>query len=495
MGSLETLLRQAERNPPFDAVYSLAIREHNSTDQGRLVCVSPKGDRGRPKETIIVEGNRDVDWRRMTRLDRALFKEAYQESLDHLASRHVFATDHSIIADPADAMSVRLFTPNPAASAFAYNMFRGPVAGEGFTLIHAPDLHLDPQKYGRTGMVALDPKTRTALVIGKEYLGLLKKAIFTLANYELPSRGVLPMHAAENVGLNGDVAIFFGLSGTGKTTLSAEDRRWLIGDDEHAWNSRGTANMEGGCYAKIIRLSRKKEQHIYDAIHHERAILENVVLLRGGILDFNDDSLTENTRASYPLNALKHYVENGMGGHPSTIFFLTADATGVLPPMAKLTTEQAVGYFVAGYTSKVAGTVDGVTEPQATFSLGYGDPFLPRTASTYANMFTEKLSQHPDVNVFLVNTGWNKNGERVPLEYTRNMVQAALDGKLENFQELVFGLNVPLNVPGVPQKIMDPRNAWPDSKAYGREARILAGKFEETLRGYGIDPGKLRIKA
>lgn len=309
-------------------------------------------------------------------------------------------------------------------------------------------------------------------------------------NYLLPEKNVLPMHCSANIGQEGDVALFFGLSGTGKTTLSADPNRRLIGDDEHGWSNNGVFNIEGGCYAKCINLSREKEPQIWDAIRFG-SVLENVILDENSrVADYDDASLTENTRAAYPIDAIDNIVTPSIGGHPNTIIFLTADASGVLPPVSLLTKEQAMYHFISGYTSKVAGTERGITEPQPAFSTCFGSPFLPRPASVYAEMLGEKIDQY-NARVFLVNTGWTGGeygvGQRMKLSYTRAMVRAALEGDLDNVETVtdpIFGLRIPLHCPGVPDEVLQPKKTWADPEAYERKALELARAFNENFKQF-----------
>ena len=325
----------------------------------------------------------------------------------------------------------------------------------------------------------------------------MKKSIFTALNYLMPRHGVMPMHCSANVGPDGDTAIFFGLSGTGKTTLSADPARRLIGDDEHGWSDRGIFNFEGGCYAKTIRLSRAGEPEIYAATRMFGTVLENVVLNpETREPDFNSDRITENTRASYPIEFIPNHQPNGVGGHPRNIVFLTADAFGVLPPIARLTAPQAMYHFLAGYTAKVAGTERGVTEPQATFSACFGAPFLPRHPGVYARMLGERISKH-DARVWLVNTGWTGGpygtGTRMKLGHTRAIVAAALSGALEGASysaDPVFGVAVPRAVPGVPSELLTPRETWADRDAYDAQARLLAEMFRKSFAAFASEVPK-----
>jgi len=354
-------------------------------------------------------------------------------------------------------------------------------------------MQADPERHGTRSatFVVLDFGNREVLIGGTQYAGEIKKSIFSVLNFLLPAQGLLPMHCSANVGAEGDVALFFGLSGTGKTTLSADPNRGLIGDDEHGWGPHGVFNFEGGCYAKVINLSPEAEPEIYQATQMFGTILENVVL-NGTHRDiaFSDGKITENTRASYPIHYIPNAVVPGKGGHPKNVVFLTCDAFGVLPPIARLTAEQAMYHFLSGYTAKVAGTERGVTEPKAAFSTCFGAPFLPRHPAEYATMLGEKLETH-GAKVWLVNTGWSGGGygtgSRMKISHTRAMVNAALSGALdgvETVQDPIFGLHVPKAVPGVPTGVLSPKSTWSDGAAYDRAAHTLAGMFRENFKKY-----------
>jgi phosphoenolpyruvate carboxykinase (ATP) len=390
-------------------------------------------------------------------------------------------------------------SPNAWQMAFVRNMFIRPEATElptfdpNFTVLHAPDFEADPAKHGtRTGTaIVLNLAKRTILIAGTKYAGELKKAMFTVMNYYMPKQGVLSMHCSANIGKAGDTALFFGLSGTGKTTLSADPERALIGDDEHGWAPSGTFNYEGGCYAKVINLSPEGEPDIYRTTQMFGTILENVVLdpLTRKVR-FDDQSITENTRASYPLHYIPNHVKSGRGGHPKNIVFLTADAFGVLPPVSKLTREQAMYYFLSGYTAKVAGTERGVKEPQATFSSCFGAVFLVWHPTKYAEMLGKLIDEHGS-DVWLVNTGWSGGaygvGKRMKLAHTRTMVHSLLRGdlaKAKTATDPIFGLNVPTQIDGVPSDILMPRNTWSDKAAYDEQAKKLASMFRENFGKY-----------
>ena len=419
-----------------------------------------------------------------------------EEVIEFLNGQELFVRDARASADPNHSLNVRVVNHNAWHNLFAYNMFLRPTPEElanfqpEFTVLHAPGFQADPAKHGTaTGtFIVINFKERQVLIGGSNYAGEIKKSIFTVLNYMLPDQGVLPMHCSANIGQDGDTALFFGLSGTGKTTLSADPERRLIGDDEHGWGGSGVFNFEGGCYAKAIRLSLKSEPEIYRATQMFGTILENVVLREGTAeIDFDDATITENTRASYPIHYIPNAAIPGRGDHPKNVVFLTADAFGVLPPISKLTPEQAMYHFLSGYTAKVAGTERGVTEPEATFSACFGAPFLPRHPSVYAKMLGERLREHGS-NVWLVNTGWSGGGygvgSRMKLAYTRTMVRAALTEGLDDVAttaDPVFGLHVPGEVPDVPPEMLNPRDTWADGADYDAAAEKLAGMFRENF--------------
>jgi len=432
----------------------------------------------------------------------------HADMLRHLETQDLFVRDLFAGADPAYRVAVRFITPNAWHGLFVNNMFVRPHAHElasfepGFTVLHAPEFQADPATHGtRSGTCIVVCLSKQLILIGgTRYAGEMKKSIFTIMNYLLPDRGVLPMHCSANVGDDGDVAIFFGLSGTGKTTLSADPERGLIGDDEHGWSDQGVFNFEGGCYAKVIRLSPKGEPEIYATTRRFGTVLENVVMdpvTRQ--LDLDSQAITENTRACYPIDFIPNHVPAGAAGHPTNVVFLTADAFGVLPPIAQLTTDQAMYHFLSGYTAKVAGTERGVTEPKETFSTCFGAPFLPRPPALYAEMLGKRIRQHT-VRVWLVNTGWTGGpyggGSRMNLGYTRAMLRAALAGKLDDVAgtpDPVFGVMVPSAVPGVPTDVLTPRATWADKAAYDAQARKLAGLFQKNFEKYaaGVPPSVL----
>jgi phosphoenolpyruvate carboxykinase (ATP) len=427
------------------------------------------------------------------------FALLHADVLEYLNGQELFVRDARAGAHPGHGLNVRVVNQHAWHNLFAYNMFLRPSAEQleefqpEFTVLHAPGFEADPERHGTTSStcIVVNFKERVVLIGGSYYAGEIKKSIFSVLNFMLPDRNILPMHCSANVGDDGVSALFFGLSGTGKTTLSADPERGLIGDDEHGWGSDGIFNFEGGCYAKTIRLSPEGEPEIYNATQMFGTILENVVLDEDTReIDFDDGSITENTRASYPLHYIPNAVEPSRAGHPRTVVFLTADAFGVLPPIAKLTPEQAMYHFISGYTAKVAGTERGVTEPQATFSACFGAPFLPRHPGKYADMLGEMLRTH-DARVWLVNTGWSGGsygvGERMSLKYTRAMVSAALAGELDDAETVidpVFGVAVPTTIEGVPSDVLQPRLTWADGEAYDAAASRLAEMFRENFGKY-----------
>jgi phosphoenolpyruvate carboxykinase (ATP) len=483
--------------------------EGEFAEMGPFVAITTPHTGRSPNDKLVVKepsSEKDVDW---GKVNQPLSAEKYQLLLNdtrrHLnEAPELFVEDLYCGADPTYRLSVRYVSPNAWHMAFARNMFIRPELTDlptfdpNFTVLHAPEFQADPARHGTRSstFIVLNLAERTILIGGTRYAGELKKSMFTVMNYLLPKQSVLSMHCSANVGKGGDTALFFGLSGTGKTTLSADPNRGLIGDDEHGWSAEGIFNFEGGCYAKVINLSPESEPDIYRTTQMFGTVLENVVLDPATKkVKFADQSITENTRASYPLHYIRNHVAGGRGGHPRNVVFLTADAFGVLPPIAKLTPEQAMYYFLSGYTAKVAGTERGVKEPQPTFSACFGAAFLVWHPIKYAAMLGERLSKH-NSNVWLVNTGWSGGaygtGKRMKLEYTRAMVQAALAGNLDDATtdaDPIFGLATPREVRGVPSEVLNPRKTWPDAAAYDAQAKKLAGMFRENFEKFGsVDP-------
>jgi phosphoenolpyruvate carboxykinase (ATP) len=434
--------------------------------------------------------------------------EKFQDLLDrvraHLASRELWVQDLLAGADAKQRLAIRLVTESPWHALFARNLFIRPdgdalgIHRPEFHVVHAPSFTADPGRDGTRSeaFVVLDFTRRIVLIGGTQYAGEIKKSIFTVLNFLLPLRGVFPMHCSANVDKDGDVALFFGLSGTGKTTLSADPERPLIGDDEHGWSDDGVFNFEGGCYAKVIRLNADHEPEIHRTTRTFGTVLENVAMDADGRLDLDSDAKTENTRAAYPLDQLDNVVRSGHAGHPKAVVFLTADAFGVLPPIAKLTPEQAMYYFLSGYTAKVAGTERGVKEPQATFSACFGEPFLPMHPNEYAKLLGAKIRTHRP-SVWLINTGWTGGpygvGRRMAIPHTRAMIRAALAGRIAEGSltaDPIFGLRVPGEVPGVPAEALNPRATWADKDAYDAQAGKLAGMFRENFERYADQVGE-----
>jgi phosphoenolpyruvate carboxykinase (ATP) len=454
-----------------------------------------------PKDKYIVEDGttkNEVWWGPINQpVEPARFASLHQRMLAYLQGRELFVQDLYAGADPDYRLPVRVVSDHAWYSLFARNMFIRPPAGEladfepAFTILHAPKFLAVPgfDKIRSETFVCVNFTERLVLIGGTEYAGEIKKSVFGYLNFVLPKRDVLPMHCSANVGPQGDCAIFFGLSGTGKTTLSAENSRTLIGDDEHGWSRNGIFNFEGGCYAKVINLSPQAEPEIHATITRFGTVLENVVLdPRTRMPDVDDASLTENTRACYPLDFIPNADAQGLAPHPQNVVMLTADAFGVMPPIARLSPEQAMYHFLSGYTARVAGTEKGLgNAPEATFSTCFGAPFMPRHPSEYANMLGERIARH-GAQCWLVNTGWSGGaygtGTRMPIVHTRALLRAALDGRLAAApvrREANFGLLVPESCPEVPSEVLDPRRTWSDKTAYDETARELRRRFEHNF--------------
>ncbi|MFC0274230.1 phosphoenolpyruvate carboxykinase (ATP) [Metabacillus herbersteinensis] len=469
-----------------------AVRATTGTYTGR----SPK-DKFIVKERSVQD---KIDWGKVNQpISEEAFERLYLKVVSYLKKRNeLFIFDGFAGADKKYRLPIQVINEFAWHNLFAQQLFIRPAEEElgthenPFTIISAPHFKADPAVDGTNSetFIIISFEKRTILIGGTEYAGEMKKSIFSVMNYLLPENDILSMHCSANVGFEGDVALFFGLSGTGKTTLSADPKRKLIGDDEHGWSNSGVFNIEGGCYAKCINLSEEKEPQIFDAIRFG-AVLENVVIDDDTrVADYDDSFFTENTRAAYSLEAIDNIVMPSIAGHPTTIVFLTADAFGVLPPISKLTKEQAMYHFLSGFTSKLAGTERGITSPQATFSTCFGSPFLPLHATRYAEMLGQKIDEH-DVQVFLVNTGWTGGeygvGERMKLSYTRAMVQAAVEGDLDSVEtnrDEYFGVSIPLHVPGVPDEVLQPIRTWSSEDAYRHKASELAGKFKENFKKF-----------
>jgi phosphoenolpyruvate carboxykinase (ATP) len=476
---------------------------------GALAFMTGKHTGRSPKDRFIVRDSASedrVDWGAVNQpIERAGFERLLDEVMAHLDSRDVFVQNLFACADPEYRLRVRVVSELASHVLFARTLFIPPtVAGEvihdgwepDFTILHAPAVKADPERHGTRSETAIviDLERQLIVVTGSYYAGEIKKSVFSVLQYLLPQQGVATMHCSANLGAKGDVAIFFGLSGTGKTTLSADPKRAMIGDDEHGWSDNGVFNFEGGLYAKVIGLSADAEPDIYAATNRFGAILENVTLDEATREpDFKDDSHTENTRSAFPIAHMPRVVPGSRSGHPSTIVMLTADAFGVLPPVARLTPEQAAYYFLSGYTAKVAGTERGVTEPEATFSTCFGAPFLPLNPITYADLLIDRIRKH-EPSIWLVNTGWTGGrygqGHRISLKHTRNIIDAITTGGfngVEMAEHSVFGFAVPAACPDVPADLLDPRSTWADPTAYDASAARLAASFRENFTRFADD--------
>ena len=471
------------------------------------VCVTTGEHTGRaPNDKFIVKepsSEENIWWGKVNRpFSVEQFEALYMRVLAYLQGKEVYVQDCCAGWDPKHQTHIRVITEHAWHNLFARNMFiqindmaKLENHDPAFTIMHVPDFKAVPAIDGTNSevFVIVDFGKQLVLIGGTSYAGEIKKSVFSILNYLLPQKqSVLSMHCSANIGKKGDSAIFFGLSGTGKTTLSADPTRKLIGDDEHGWSDRGVFNFEGGCYAKVIRLSKKSEPEIYECTRRFRTILENVALSKGERrLDLDDASLTENTRASYPIKHINNAVLEGMGGHPDNVIMLTCDAYGVMPPVSKLTPEQAMYHFISGYTAKVAGTEKGMSrEPTAIFSTCFGAPFMSLHPSVYADMLGEKIAKHK-VSCWLVNTGWTGGaygvGKRIEIKYTRAMIKAILDGQLDKVKtetDPVFGIQIPIAVKGVPKECLFPRNTWKNPEAYDEKADELANQFIDNFKEY-----------
>ena len=526
---VDKMLEARERvvkNPGRQTMIRMAVdnREALVAANGALATWTPAESTGRsPKDTLIVKrpaSEAKIDWDSPNNIpvSEETFEMLFSDAVNVLIRKHeVYVTDRVLGADPDYALPVRVVTDKALTVLFTDNMFRplpdnlgkSAFAEKEFTLLALPYDKLDRQRYqGRLRNLAdgkasdlavvIDLDQRVGIVYGSAYCGSVKKLMFSVMNYMLPEVGILPLHCSANEGTNGHVALLLGLSGTGKTTLSADPERALLGDDEHGWSDNGVANFENGCYAKMINIDADKEPDIYRAIMHQDdylkhgSIVENAMLYPDGHFDFDDERLTPNSRGSYLLSELSNIKQSSVAGHPQTILFLTADANGVLPPISKLNPAQAMLWFLMGYTSKLAGTETGIVEPVTTFSRFFGEPFMPRNPDVYADMLGEKMKTH-GTDVYLVNTGWSGGpfgvGRRMDIDITRSLVRAALKGDLKGVEyqeDSLFHILVPKSCPGVPANILNPRDTWPDRKAYDERARKLAGEFAAHFdRAYG----------
>lgn len=489
---------------PVDELIRIALErgEAKATANGAIVAMT--GDRtGRsPKDKFIVDDSQTrstVEWGRVNLpISTARFDALLMRVLEYLGTRTVFVEDLFCGADANFRLPVRVLSEYAWHALFAHQLFLRPTEGElaehqaAFTVIAAPEFEAVPERDGThsKAFILTDFSRQIILIGGTRYAGEIKKSIFGVMNYLLPQRGVLPMHCSANIGEDGSSALFFGLSGTGKTTLSADRSRRLIGDDEHGWGPHGIFNFEGGCYAKCADLTEEREPEIYRAIRHG-SVLENVALLADGQPDYHDLSATENTRVAYPIDYMENAEVSGQGPHPRHVLFLAADAFGVLPPIARLSSAQAMYHFLSGYTAKLAGTEAGMGhEPQPEFSACFGAPFLPLSPNVYAEMLGHRLAEH-NTQCWLVNTGWSGGaygtGSRMSLSVTRALIRAALAGELDELPygtERTFGLRIPTSCPGVPSELLNPRHAWHDKMAYDRAAHQLAQRFKENFRRF-----------
>jgi phosphoenolpyruvate carboxykinase (ATP) len=497
-------------HPTTSQLYMHALLQGDAAlaEGGALVVDTGKHTGRSPKDKFIVRepGSEERIW--WGEVNAEISEDSFERLRDKVAERlgegDVYVVDSFAGADPAHRIAVRVVTESAWHALFAKTLFIDPTPQElaemepQALVLHAPSVIAVPEEDGTRSetFVVLHPTRAEVIIGGTWYAGEIKKSIFTLMNDRLPLEGVFPMHCSANLGEDGSVAIFFGLSGTGKTTLSADPERYLIGDDEHGWGDDGVFNLEGGCYAKVIRLNPEAEPEIYATTRAFGTVLENVVVDEQGVLDLDDDSKTENTRAAYKLEQIANALPTKRAGHPSAVVFLTADAFGILPPLARLTRDQALYWFLSGFTSKLAGTEIGVKEPQPTFSAGFGAPFLPQPPAVYARMLGERLDRH-GATVWLVNTGWTGGpfgeGHRMPIQATRTLLHAALSGALDGVEyrtDPVFGLEVPVEVQGVDGSLLDPRSTWRDPAAYDVQARELARMFRANFERFeGVSPG------
>ena len=502
------------RNLSVPALVEKALQANEGTlsETGALVVNTGKYTGRSPDDKFVVDYpsiHDEIAWGKVNvPMDPETFDKIYNKMTAYLQGRDIYIFDGFAGADPKYTQRFRIINELASQNLFIHQLLIRPEKEQlenfepDFTIIAAPGFKCIPEIDGTNSEAAIIVSFEKKMVIiaGSQYSGEIKKSVFSVMNYLLPKNGVFPMHCSANIGADGDTALFFGLSGTGKTTLSADPERMLIGDDEHGWSDNGVFNFEGGCYAKCINLSKENEPQIWNAIKFG-ALVENVVMdPETRVFDFNDGSLTENTRVGYPVEFIPNAAIPGVGGQPKTVVFLTADAFGVLPPIAKLDKDMAMFHFVSGYTSKLAGTERGITEPQATFSTCFGAPFLPLDPSVYAEMLGEKVAQS-NANVYLINTGWSGGsygvGKRMSLKYTRAMVTAALTGALDNVKfelDPIFNVYVPTECPNVPAEILNPKNTWADKAEYDKTAKMLVARFTENFKKYTHMPENI-VKA
>ena len=494
-------------NLPTAALFEEAVRRQEGViaANGPLACLTGQHTGRSPNDKLLVRepsSEAVIDWGKVNRaMEPAQFDLLHRDVVTSLQGKELFVLDCFAGADPKYRLGVRIINELAWHNLFCRHLFIDePAAAEAaapqFTIIDAPSFKADPKRHGTNSevVIAVNFGKKLVLIGGTSYAGEMKKSVFTVLNYILPLENVLSMHCSANAGKDGDVALFFGLSGTGKTTLSSDSDRRLIGDDEHGWSDHGIFNFEGGCYAKTIRLSAEAEPQIYATTRRFGTVLENVVVdEKTRELDLADERYTENTRAAYPISFIDNAVPSGQGGHPKNVVMLTADAFGVLPPISRLTPEAAMYHFLSGYTAKVAGTEKGVTEPKATFSTCFGAPFLPLAPSRYARMLGERIAGH-SARVWLVNTGWTGGpygvGNRMKIAHTRAMIRAALSGALDRVayeKDPVFNLDIPTICPDVSSGVLKPRNTWTDGARYDEQAARLARMFVENFKTF--EPG------
>ena len=492
------------RNLSVTNLVEIAVQKNEGivTSTGSLSVKTGKYTGRSPDDRYIVyddETHENVDWGKINhQFPSGKFDKIFEKMKKYVEGKELFVFDGFAGADLENRLPIRIFTDHAWQSLFARQLFVRPSSAElethdpEFTVMSLNDFEAIPEVDGTNSnvFILINLSKKLVLICGTSYAGEIKKSIFSVMNYILPARGVFPMHCSANIGKDGDTSLFFGLSGTGKTSLSADPNRMLIGDDEHGWSDKGTFNFEGGCYAKCINLNEEAEPQIWNAIK-SGAVLENVVIEKQTLKpDFNDSRLTENTRAAYPLEYIPGAVIPSVGEHPKVVVFLTADARGVLPPVSKLTKEGAMFHFMSGYTSKLAGTERGIKEPKAVFSECFAAPFMPRHASVYAKMLGEKIIKHNTV-VYLINTGWSGGpygvGDRIKIQYSRAMVTAALTGALDIVKYThndLFNLDIPTECPNVPSEILDPKNTWIDKDSYDLSARKLAQMFIDNFEKF-----------
>lgn len=500
------------RNLPVAKLVEIAVQKNEGilTATGSLSVKTGKYTGRSPDDRYIVfddETHENVDWGKVNhQFPPGKFDKIFEKMKNFVDGKDLFIFDGFVGADPENRLSIRVINDHAWQNLFARQLFVRPSAIEleshepEFTLMCINGFETTPEVDGTSSnvFILINLSKKLVLIGGTSYAGEMKKSMFSVMNYILPSRGVFPMHCSANIGKDGDTALFFGLSGTGKTSLSADSNRMLIGDDEHGWSDKGAFNFEGGCYAKCINLNQETEPQIWNAIK-SGAVLENVVIDKQTLKpDFNDSSLTENTRAAYPLDYIPGSIIPSIGGHPKVVIFLTADALGVLPPVSKLTKEGAMFHFMSGYTSKLAGTERGIKEPKAIFSECFAAPFMPRPASVYAKMLGEKIKKHNTI-VYLINTGWSGgaygSGNRIKIQYSRAMVTAALTGALDIVKyrhDDLFNLDIPTECPNVPSEILDPKNTWIDKDSYDLSAKKLAQMFVENFNKFKNVPQEIR---